>query len=145
RRSNAVGPIKIRRPARPLQISQTALDGTGMWIWYVKSSSGGTPAGIVLQAQRYGVRTVFLKSSDGTTWWSQFSPELVAALKAGGLHVCAWQYVYGTQPEQEAQLGAQAAQTGAECLVVDAETEYEGRYAQAQRYMTTLRQAIGPR
>ena len=146
RRSNRVR--RALRVVRPAQAGPTAgdgpLDGNGMWIWYVSKSSGGDPQAIISQARSHGISTVFVKSSDGTTWWSQFTPELVAALKAGGLHVCAWQYVYGTQPEQEAQLGAQAVQTGAECLVVDAESEYEGRYAQAQRYMTTLRQAIGP-
>jgi hypothetical protein len=143
RRSNAAGPIRIRRPARPLQVSQTPLDGTGMWIWYVRRSSGGTPAGIILQAQRYGVRTVFVKSSDGASWWSQFTPELVSALRAGGLRVCAWQFVYGSSPASEAALGARAAQTGADCLVIDAESAYEGKYAQAQSYVAALRAKVG--
>jgi Putative peptidoglycan binding domain len=149
RRSNAVKPMRVAKP--PSKVSAlggtatgTAFDGNGMWIWYVSKSSGGDPQAIVAQAQAHGISTVFVKSSDGTTPWSQFSPELLATLKAGGLRVCAWQYVYGSQPEVEAQLGTQAVQTGADCLVIDAETEYEGRYAQAQRYMATLRQAIGP-
>jgi hypothetical protein len=144
RRSNAVGPIRIRKPLKPLQTAQTALDGTGMWIWYVSRSSGGTAAGIIAQAQRFGVRIVFIKSSDGTTWWSQFNPQLVAALKAGGLRVCAWQFVYGAHPVDEAGLGVQAAQAGADCLVIDAESAYEGKYAQAQSYMAALRGKIGP-
>ena len=144
RRSNAVGPIRIRKPPKPLKTAQTALDGTGMWIWYVSRSSGGTAAGIIAQAQRSGVRIVFIKSSDGATWWSQFSPALVSALKAGGLRVCAWQFVYGAHPADEAALGVQAAQTGADCLVIDAESAYEGKYAQAQSYIATLRGRIGP-
>jgi hypothetical protein len=124
--------------------SGTAFGGNGMWIWYVSQSSGGTPAGIAAQAHQSNVSTVFVKSSDGTNWWSQFSPAFVAQLKASGLHVCAWQYVYGTAPAAEAALGAQAVQDGADCLVIDAEKEYEGRYAQAQQYVSTLRQAIGP-
>jgi hypothetical protein len=147
RRSNAVGPIKIRRlkpAASPLPGSPTPLDGAGMWIWYVSSSSGGTPAGIIAQAQQHGVRTVLVKSSDGATWWSQFSPELVAALKAGGLRVCAWQFVYGSRPAEEAAVGVRAAQTGADCLVIDAESAYEGKYAQAQSYVAALRAGVGP-
>ena len=144
RRSNAVGPIRIRKLPKPIKTSQTPLDGTGMWIWYVSRSSGGTAAGIVAQAQRFGVRIVFIKSSDGTTWWPQFTPELVSALKAGGLRVCAWQFVYGAHPADEAALGVQAAQTGADCLVIDAESAYEGKYAQAQTYMAALRGKIGP-
>ena len=68
-----------RRPAPPaVGASGTALDGTGMWIWYVSQSSGGTAAGILAQAHQHGVRTVFVKSSDGTNAWSQFSPALVS-------------------------------------------------------------------
>lgn len=144
-RSNLVGPIRIRKPSTPAPHGTgTAFDGTGMWIWYVSRSSGGTAAGIAAQAAQYGVNTVFVKSSDGTNWWSQFSPTLVAQLKAAGLHVCAWQYVYGSNPLAEASLGAQAAQTGADCLVIDAESEYEGLYSQAQTYMQNLRSLVGP-
>jgi hypothetical protein len=145
RRSNAVGPIRIARPVQRLQqSSETALDGTGMWIWHVNRSGGGDPAAIVSHATRFGVRTVFVKSSDGTTWWSQFSPSLVAALKSGGLNVCAWQFVYGSRPATEAALGARAAATGADCVVIDAESAYQGKYAQAQTYISALRASVGP-
>jgi hypothetical protein len=36
------------------------------------------------------------------------------------------------------------AADGADCLIIDAETRYEGRYAAAQRYVRALRAAIGP-
>lgn len=149
-RSNRVGPIRIVRPAKRVPPAKLpvfnggALDATGMWIWYVSRSSGGDPAQIIAQANRYGVRTVFVKSSDGVRWWEQFSPALVAALKAGGLRVCAWQFVYGTRPAAEASLGSRAAAAGADCLVIDAESHYEGKYAQAQTYIEALRQRLGP-
>ena len=57
--------------------------------------------------------------------------------------MCAWQYVYGTDPVAEAEVGARAVANGAQCLVIDAEAEYEGRYASAQVYLRTLRAAIG--
>ncbi len=125
--------------------SASALEGQGMWIWYVSRSSGGEAAAIIAQAHAAGVGTVFVKSSDGSSnYWSQFSPQLVAALHAGGLKVCAWQYVYGTNPAGEAALGAQAVANGADCLVIDAEAEYEGKYGAAQTYITNLRAKIGP-
>src|SRR4029077_8271224 len=97
------------------------------------------------QAHAAGLSTVYVKSSDGSSnYWSQFSPQLVAELHANGLKVCAWQYVYGSGPAGEAALGAQAVTNGADCLVIDAESEYEGRYAAAQRYLTELRAKIGP-
>jgi peptidoglycan hydrolase-like protein with peptidoglycan-binding domain len=147
-RSNVVGPISVRKPA-PRQVvagplSGTAFDGSGMWIWYVSKSSGGSVPAILAQAAQYGVKTVFVKSSDGTSWWDQFSPALISQLKAGGLHVCAWQFVYGKSPATEASLGARAAQTGADCLAIDAEGQYEGLYSQAQTYIEDLRSAVGP-
>ncbi len=120
-----------------------ALAGRGMWIWYVSRSSGGTVSSIVSTARKYGVSTVMVKSSDGPTMWSQFSPALVQELHASGLHVCAWQYVYGNHPIFEASVGAQAVQDGADCLIIDAESEYEGKYVAAQSYITQLRKQIG--
>src|SRR5205085_217045 len=86
-----------------------------------------------------------IKSSDGSAnYWSQFSSRLVSELHANGLKACAWQYVYGSNPAGEAHLGAQAVANGADCLVIDAEAEYERRYAAAQTYLADLRAAIGP-
>jgi peptidoglycan hydrolase-like protein with peptidoglycan-binding domain len=116
-----------------------------MWIWYVSRSNGGDVAAIIAQAHAAGVSTVFIKSSDGSSnYWSQFSPQLVAELHAGGLKACGWQYVYGSNPVGEAALGARAVANGADCLVIDAESEYEGHYAAAQTYMTQLRAKVGP-
>jgi hypothetical protein len=84
-----------------------------------------------------------IKSSDGTSMWSQFTSQLVQSLHANGLHVCAWQYVYGNHPATEADLGAAAVHDGADCLLIDAESEYEGKYISAQTYMTRLRAQVG--
>ncbi len=59
--------------------------------------------------------------------------------------MCAWQYVYGMHPAGEAEIGAGSVRDGADCLLIDAESEYEGRYVQAQTYIRTLRRLIGPR
>jgi hypothetical protein len=152
-RSRPYGPIRViasapavRRPA-PAAVSApsgSAFEGVGMWIWYVDKSEVGDLDAIAARARAAGVSTVFVKSSDGSAnYWSQFSPDLVAGLHQRGLRVCAWQYVYGTHPAGEAQLGARAAAL-ADCLVIDAEAEYEGKYASAQTYMQTLRAQIGP-
>jgi hypothetical protein len=124
--------------------SGTAFDGGGMWIWYVNKANGGDTNAIVAQAKAHGISTVFVKSGDGGSYWSQFTPGLVSALKAGGLRVCAWQYVYGDKPSVEAAVAARAVtQAGADCFVIDAESEYEGRYSQAQTYVSNLRAAVG--
>lgn len=144
-RSNPFGPIHVVKPPPPVPAttpSGTVLDGNGMWIWYLDKSEGGDLDAIAARANAVGVRTVFVKAGDGATYWSQFSPLLVGGLKQRGLNVCAWQFVYGKVPEQEADIGAQAVQTGAQCLVIDAESDYESRYAAAQTYMQRLRSEI---
>jgi hypothetical protein len=145
---HALRPLKVKAPptaATVGAVSGTAFDGQGMWIWYVSKSSGGSVASIAAQAHAAGVSTVFIKSSDGSTnYWTQFSPQLVQELHANGLRMCAWQYVYGSNPAGEANLGAQAVANGADCLVIDAEGQYEGHYAAAQTYIADLRAKIGP-
>jgi peptidoglycan hydrolase-like protein with peptidoglycan-binding domain len=159
RHTGSVGPITVvnhaLHPPAPKYVpppgnvtgavSGSPFDGQGMWIWYVSQSDGGNVASIIAQAHAAGVTTVFVKSSDGSAnYWSQFSPQLVSELHAGGLKACGWQYVYGSNPRGEAALGAEAAANGADCLVIDAESEYEGRYSAAQTYITELRAKVGP-
>jgi hypothetical protein len=119
------------------------LTGNGMWIWYVSRSSRGKPGKIAKKARRHGIETVLIKSGDGTRYWSQFSSGLVSALKRRGLNVCAWQFLYGRKSAKEARVGAAAVSRGADCLILDVEGHYEGRYPQASTYMTTLRSLIG--
>jgi hypothetical protein len=133
-------PITAAEPAP----SPSAFDGDGMWIWYV-NQSGRTAKAIAAKAKKSGIETVFIKSSDGRNYWSQFNASFVKALKARGLKVCAWQYVYSRNPNIEADNGARAKKAGADCLVIDAESEYEGKYAAASTYMTRLRKLAGKR
>jgi hypothetical protein len=121
----------------------TPLAERGMWIWVLASTDGGNLASIVADAHRYGIQTLMIKSGDGTGIWSQFNPEVVSVLHANHLRVCAWQYVYGNHPAAEARVGAAAVHDGADCLVIDAEAEYEGKYVQAQTYISDLRSLIG--
>jgi hypothetical protein len=115
----------------------------GMWIWYVDQSQGGSAAAILRTAHRHDIGTVYVKAGDGATRWDQFNAPLVAALHRGGLKACAWQFVYGDAPEAEARVGAAAVRAGADCLVIDAEADYEGKYAAADLYIRTLRARIG--
>ena len=103
--------------------SPTAFEGNGQWIWYVNQSNGGSVNSIAKRAHAAGIETLFIKAGDGRKAWSQFNKTLVNKLKAQGLHVCAWQYVYGRYPASEAKIGAYAKRQGAECFVIDAEAE----------------------
>jgi len=124
-------------------VSNTPFDRQGMWVWYVERSNGGSVPAIVAQAKRAGIGTVYVKAGDGAAAWSQFSTALVGALHRGGLDVCAWQFVYGDAPVAEARVAAAAIAKGADCFVIDAEGDYEGKYASADLYIRTLRAKVG--
>jgi hypothetical protein len=129
-------------PADAQAPTGSPLDGNGMWIWYV-SASGGSAEAIAKKANKHNIDTVMIKSSDASHYWGQFSPELVDVLHDSGLRVCAWQFVYGGDPRPEAAVGAEAVENGADCLLIDAESHYEGRYKAAARYIDELRQRVG--
>jgi Putative peptidoglycan binding domain len=124
-------------------VRNTPFDRQGMWVWYVERSHGGSVPAIAAQARRSGIGTVYIKAGDGGSVWSQFSRGLVRALHRGGLSACAWQFVYGERPVAEARVGAAAVAKGADCLVIDAEGDYEGKYAAADLYIRSLRARIG--
>jgi hypothetical protein len=139
----AVAPKVAKKPAHVIHKASDFAAGRGMWIWYISRSAGGTLSSIVATARQYGVSWLIIKSGDGPNMWSQFNPSVVSTLHADGLRVCAWQYVYGNHPLLEAQVGAQAVRDGADCLMIDAESEYEGKYVAAQSYITQLRKLVG--
>jgi Putative peptidoglycan binding domain len=124
-------------------VSNTPFDRQGMWVWYVERSHGGSVPAIVAQAKRAGIGTVYIKAGDGDDVWNQFSRGLVQALHRGGLSACAWQFVYGDRPVAEARVAAAAIAKGADCFAIDAEGDYEGKYASADLYIRTLRAKIG--
>lgn len=124
-------------------VSNTPFDRHGMWIWYLSRSEGGSVPTIIARAKAAGIGTVYVKSGDGGDVWSQFNRQLVQRLHAGGLDVCAWQFVYGDRPAAEAQAAAISVARGADCFVIDAEGDYEGKYAAADLYMSRLRAAAG--
>jgi Putative peptidoglycan binding domain len=122
---------------------KSPLAGNGMWIWYLSHSSHGKLGAIAKKAHAHGIDTVLIKSGDGTTYWRQFSSGVVSGLHSRGLNVCAWQFIYGRKPGKEARVGAAAVANGADCLVLDVEGQYEGKYAQASYFMSSLRSQIG--
>jgi hypothetical protein len=129
--------------APPTESGPTPFDRHGMWIWYVSRSEGGSVGRIADRARSAGIGTLYIKAGDGGSTWSQFSRPLVGSLHAHGLDACAWQFVYGDNPVGEARVGASAVRRGADCLVIDAEASYEGKYAAADRYVRALRARIG--
>ena len=134
-------------PAAPLGAlasPEDAFAGQGMWIWEVARSEGGDVAAIASRAASAGMSHVVVKAAHGTVRWPQFGTPLVEALHAAGLRVCAYQRALGRRPASEARVLARAVSVGADCLVIDAEIEYQGKYWAARSYMRALRRAVGP-
>ncbi|MFL5782184.1 MAG: peptidoglycan-binding protein [Thermoleophilaceae bacterium] len=141
-RSNFAG-VRVGTERAAGELPHTPFDDDGMWIWYVSKSSGGDTDSIIAKARAHDIGTVYVKSGDDRHYWSQFSSSLIRSLKAGGLNVCAWQFVYGDHPRDEAKVAAHAIDKGADCFVIDAEGQYEGKYSSARKYMRRLRAAAG--
>jgi hypothetical protein len=150
--SGSIRVVEGARTSNPLSVqvrenlgdAAKVFAGDGMWIWQMSQVEGGNVAQLIARAKANGLEAVYLKGSDATKPFAQLTPQLVEQLHAAGLRVCAWQYVYGSDPAGEAATAAQNIRTGVDCFIIDAETEYEGRYAAAQTYMKTLRAAVGP-
>ncbi len=122
---------------------ETPFDRHGMWVWYVSRSEGGSLPAMIRRAKATGIGTVYVKSADGGDVWSQFNRQLIRRLERAGIDVCAWQFVYGDRPAAEARAAAASIARGADCFVIDAEGDYEGKYASADLYVRQLRAAAG--
>jgi Putative peptidoglycan binding domain len=114
-------------------------------LWLTSVPSQATPQSLSVEAAQAGTHTLFVKAGEGVTAEPQFSPPLVAALRGAGMSVCAWTFVRGLQPLAEATVAIAAVHSGAQCLVVDAEGEYDKLYGAAQLFVRTLRHALGAR
>ncbi len=127
----------------PAHAASAPFRGSALWVSQVPVSA--PPATLAQLAVAEGVGELYIKAGDGSTPNPQFTPSLVQGLKAGGVSVCAWTFVYGVHPAAEAAVAVAAVRDGAQCLVVDAEGLYDGRYGAAQRFVQDVRGAVGPR
>jgi hypothetical protein len=121
----------------------TPLEGPALWI--ARPPAAVAPQQLVAEASAAGARTVFVKAAEGSTPEPGFTPALLETFKAAGIRLCAWTFVYGLSPDGEAAAAIDAVHAGAPCLVVDAEGQYDSRYASAQRFVHDLRAALGAR
>jgi len=91
------------------------------------------------------VRTLYVKAAEGSSPEAQFSAALVSEMRSAGATVCAWTFAYGQNPSAEAAAAVAAVHDGAQCLVVDAEGQYDKLYGAAQLFVRTLRSQLGAR
>ncbi len=127
------------------------LTGKGWFIWQVSRCEHGSPAAIADRAAAAGLSHVLIKVADrahdfGINWHGQDLVAPVAeALRARGIQIWGWHYVYGQQPVDEARAAVKRArQLGLDGYVIDAEGEYESPYmaGPARAFMNTLKEGL---
>jgi Putative peptidoglycan binding domain len=112
-----------------------------LWVTQVNQPAAGQE--IVAEAARAGVGTLYVKAAEGSNLEVQFSSVLVSEMRDAGATVCAWTFASGANPASEAAAAIAAVHEGAQCLVVDAENQYDGRYGAAQSFVRALRIGVG--
>ncbi|MRS04549.1 hypothetical protein EG832_15235, partial [bacterium] len=129
-----------------------ALQGKGTWIWKIPQCEGGNAQSIANVAKDCGFSHVLIKIADSSyaynvnkTTGADLIPPVVDALRAKGILVWGWHYVYGYNPSGEAAIAiSQCRKYNLDGYVVDAEIEYTqaGRDAVARSFMSQLRSGI---
>lgn len=117
------------------------LEGKGVFIWKVHRCEGGNPAAIARRASEAGLSHVLIKIADGPRAYNvDLAAPVVEALKASGIQVWGWQFVYGNEPFGEADIAIHRIKTLALAgFVINAEVDYKGKNAAASAYMESLR------
>lgn len=129
-----------------------ALEGKGTWIWKIPNCEGGNAAAIANVAKNCGFSHALIKIADSSyaynvnkTTGADLIPPVVDALRAKGILVWGWHYVYGYNPSGEAAIAiSQCKKYNLDGYCVDAEVEYTqaGREAVARTFMTALRKGL---
>ncbi|MDH5507275.1 MAG: nuclear transport factor 2 family protein [Anaerolineae bacterium] len=129
-----------------------ALIGKGYYMWKVPNCEGGDAYTIAAEAKRAGLSHVMIKVADGIHPYNidknnnvDLIPAVAQALRAEGIHVWGWQYIYGQDPLGEARKAIQRVhELGMEGFVVNAEVEFldPGMGDVARKYMRELRSGL---
>lgn len=126
------------------------LQGKGFFTFLLRECEGGDPAKIVAEAKAAGLSHVLAKIADGVNAFGvdasgDYTAPVVTALRAAGIAVWGWHYVYGNNPAAEAAIAISRTQAlGLDGYVVDAEEEYKtpGKDAAARQFMAAVRSAL---
>jgi hypothetical protein len=128
------------------------LTGKGFYIWKIPDCERGNAGAIAALAASAGLTHVLIKITDGLYSYNydyqrkiDLVPPVRDALKARGIDVWGWQYIYGRDPAGEARIAVQRMQElGLDGFVINAEVEYKepGKRAAATTYMRALRNGL---
>ncbi len=128
------------------------LSGKGFWIWIIRRCEGGIPSAIANAAQAAGYTHVPVKIADGSdpqnldpASGADLVPAVTQELRARGIQVWGWHYVYGDDPRAEAAMAiARLSALNLDGYIIDAEQEYKlpGREQAARLFMSEMRKAF---
>lgn len=121
-------------------------DGKWVWIWNWPRCDGGEATTVAQRLKAAGCAGALVKAHDGPYWFDQGQPwrEICRALKAFGLRVAGWAYLYGHDWQGEAQRAIETIHYGeADAYVMDVESEFKGRPDVAEALCQRLRQGVG--
>ena len=128
------------------------LSGQGFFIWQLWRTEGEDAEAIALLAKEADLSHVLIKVADGTTVYNYDHegqvdrvPPVAQALRAQGIQVWGWQYIYGDNPLGEARRAIQrVVELELDGFVLDAEKQYKesGKETAARQYMQELRAGL---
>ena len=124
------------------------LSGKGMMIWQIPNCESGNVTTIASMAASAGFSYVMIKIADGPYAYSKNAsllPSLVTALRAQGIGVWGWHYVYGSNPSGEASIAiSQMKKYNMDGYIIDAESEFESTSMKsaAATYISALRAGL---
>ncbi|MDA1329528.1 MAG: hypothetical protein O3B43_00450 [Chloroflexi bacterium] len=127
------------------------LKGKGFFLWKIARVEGGDPVAIANAAQQSGLTHVLVKVADGKFGYNFLNGvdlvgPLVNELRARNIRVWGWQYIYGVNPEAEADKAiARVQQFNLDGFVVNAEKEFAAGTInkKAEIYIKRLRNGLG--
>lgn len=117
--------------------------GKGMYLWTYQTPIDG----IVTACVEAGLSHLIIKIADGTAEFgvSYDKAALIAALRAAGVDVWGWHYIYLAYPDSEAKLAMSLmAKYDLSGYIIDAEKECKNRRTQATQFMLGLKAATFP-
>ena len=124
--------------------------GKGFYIWKIPQCEQGDIQKIALEAYQAGLTHVLVKIANGIYDYNydvSLRKDLVAPLAEEllkhGIKTWGWHYVFGDSPKGEASAAIrQIRKIPLEGYVIDAESEYKGKYTPCRIFMNELRSAL---
>ena len=123
------------------------LAGKWVWVWNWRRCDGGDPQRVADRLKATGCRGALVKAFDAGYWFDQGLSfrDICRRLKARGVAVGGWGYLYGEDRAGEAQRAIETAQYGeADLLMLDVESEFKGHPEAAEEIALRIREALGP-